>query len=151
MGLLSEEKIIEYTKEGIARTGVTVYQAPFFYRGPMPLTYESGIIRLGSTKLVRWNQFKDFRVEYDTENSKGVRGILAASAVALDSGRKVLARAEVVEIVKGLGFHVQEEHLTPSGVATYSARSYFEFDGNKASEADTKGSKQKEYFFLWPF
>lgn len=32
----------------------------------------------------------------------------------------------------------------------YSAKSFFGFDGEKASESETKGKKQRDYFFVWP-
>ena len=141
MGLLREEKVIEYTKEGIARTRVVVHEPPFFYRGPTPLEYESGVLHLGSSRLVIWNQFKDFQVKYSSENSHGV-GMTTASAVALDHKGNMLAKAEIIEIIKGQGVHVQEEHLDPTGKVTYSAKSFFGFDGEKSSESETKNKKK---------
>lgn len=149
MGLLREEKVLEYTKEGVAKIQVTVHSAPFFYRGPIPFVFQSGLI--GNTRMVLWSQFKEFRVEYGFESERGILcGDIMASAVALNSRGEMLARAEVIELVIGSGFWIHEEHLSLDGKVGYSAKSFVGFDGQKQKESETAGTKEKEYFFIWP-
>ena len=153
MDVLKLEKVIEHGKDGLTIVQVIVQHPPLFYRGKTPLVFKSGVIQLGSTRMVKWSEFSDFRIDYGPSGKKEIPGIgfsIPGRATASGPKGSVLARAEVVELVKGSGFFIEEEHLGSPGSVTYFARSFFPFDGEKESESETRGSKNGEYFFQWP-
>lgn len=153
MRLMKQEKVVKYTKDGLTIFEVTHHVSPLFYRGTTPFTYQSGMYEMSFSKVAKWSEFAEFRIEYGSEGRKHIPGVgasIPATAIASSPEGKVVARAEVVELIKSSGFFVEEEHLGPGGEIVYTAKSFFVFDGEKQSESEARGKKEKEYFFLWP-
>lgn len=153
MRLMKEEKVLGYTRNGETLFEVTHRVSPLFYRGAVPLTFRSGAFEMSFTTITKWAEFDGFRIAYGISGQKKVPGVgasIAATAVATTSDGEVIARAEVVDLVKGSGFFVEEEHLSAAGDISYAAKSFFTFEGEKQSESEVRGKKAGDYFFLWP-
>ena len=67
MRLLIGEKHLGYTPDGMILLEMTIRQPFLFYTGPIPLVYRTGAFELSSSRVVRWIELDDLRIEFGGE------------------------------------------------------------------------------------
>jgi len=141
---------------------VTLQLKPPFYKGPMPLKYVSTSKNLGggmmsglsSTILVHY--FDTWRNLFIYKDTTSMVYGLPDGAIAVDNEDDyLLAECKVIkQLNKGQrlsGFELIENHYNSQGDAIFQSRFEVDFHkGFKVRELETRGKKEKEYFFLWP-
>jgi hypothetical protein len=153
--LMREQKIIQYTKTGLAEIEVTEHYRPPFYRGPMPLKYRTGQHDFGGSTIrwTVWSDFGTFKVDYAPGSQRRVEGFgvsVPGNGRALDPRGRLLAEARGIGLKKAVGFELEETHYSADMVPIFKCRSFIDFDGHKVQEIVLMGTKVSEYFFVWP-
>ena len=90
-----------------------------------------------------WQDFGSFR------NTFAVDRPYPDNVKTTDSHGNLVAEAHVVNLVKGEGYEIEETHYS-AGKKIFTARSFVSLDGYKESEKSTQGTKERDYFFVWP-
>jgi hypothetical protein len=127
-----------------------LYRKPPYYSGTMPLKYISKR-RPGdlNTMYVISDQFAGWHNDYIYEKSDGWNDGIAEGARALDATGKTLAEARLLKEIPDEGLEIEEFHYTNAKVRFY-CKSRFTPGGTKQSESDKQGTKEREFFFIWP-
>jgi len=126
-----------------------------FYKGPMPLKYEttmtvSGLGPTNSKILVhKFENFSNYFI-YD--------GFDLVGAVSVGNNNKMVAEAKIdtynttdKKRVYNPNFKAEEFHYS-GGLLVFHCTSQFEKGlGMKKEESDCSGKKQRDYFFVLPF
>jgi hypothetical protein len=118
---------------------------PPFYKGSLPLVYNSGSSPGGILFLY---DFGDFQNQFKLNESFIIIGVRT-----IDEGKNLLAEARVRYYVKGnqQGIELEEFHYDSKGKVIFKCKS--EVDANsgfKIKESNKVGKKKKDYYFIWP-
>jgi hypothetical protein len=124
---------------------------PKFYKGSMPLTYESlqtpgaGYTYGSSTILAQ--EFKDFSNYFIYESS-----VFLVGAVSVDKNNTMVAEAKITYSNKDIMAKPEmEEFHYADGKLIYHCFSQIDMStGMKTGERERSGKKKKEYYFIVP-
>lgn len=95
------------------------------------------------TDFGEWRNF--FIYEDDMHKMSGI----ADGADTFDKSDNIVAKARIAGVVHGEGVEVDEYHYSGNRI-TFYCRSFFNFSGDKTSEKDIKGIREKDYYPIWP-
>lgn len=128
----------------------TLFRQPPYYSGEMPLKYISTRRPIGgySEYYVVSDEFDSWRNDYVYEDSSHRYIGIADGARAIDKEGKVLAEAKLLKVMPSEGFQVEEFHYM-NGKVRFYCKSRFTLSGTKQSEDDKRGTKERDFFFLW--
>lgn len=129
----------------------TLFKKPEFYSGKMPLKYLSIKRQIGfNEKYTVSDDFNEWKNEYAYAEPAHKFAGIADGARAVDKHGQVRAEAQLIRIIPGRALEVEEFHYADDGV-TFHCKSEFSLVlGHKTKESDTKGVKERDYFFQWP-
>lgn len=130
----------------------TIQQRPPFYKGPMPLHFKAGKRPFAMNEMITlYHAFDGWKNIFDYTNPSLAFSGIADHAKTVDDYGRVIAEARLVRILKGQGVEIEETHYTSNGKIQFKCRSQFDFGiGFKRSEYDAKGTKERDYYFIWP-
>lgn len=130
----------------------TLYQLPKFFPSGISNIFESHKMMLGFGDMVTLiNIFSDRVVLYRYDDPSLKYSGIANKALATDTEGNILAEAIVEKIDPGKGLIIIEVHYDKQGNLIFWCRSEIEFGlGDKVREFDQHGTKNSDYFFLWP-
>ncbi len=129
----------------------TLLVRPLFYKGDMPLKYKELLDRQRNLIVIA-HIFSDWTTRFTYKDSAMESNGIASHATTVDSVTgKLLAEADLDELVPGQGIWIKETHYTNNQVG-FQARSFFPIGklGDKQKEIILNGVKQREYYFIWP-
>lgn len=135
---------------------IEVSGRPPFYKGPLPLVFNDGkkILGGGGMGSVSWSfyhEFKGWRNEFIYSDSKFKYSGVADGARTKDASGKLLAEAKLFQLIKGEAIVIEEFHYSADRKVRFYCKSRISLTtGEKQSETDIKGKKEKEYYFIWP-
>ena len=136
---------------------VTKFERPPYYRGTMPLNYT--VVQTPPMGFSLGAEPRTLAFEFETfRNTFRYDGGDIEEAQTTDRNGNVLARATVQFFIDhdehGIplqGIELHEIHFGRDGREVYSCKSRIDSDtGFKVKEHDVSGTKENEYFFLWP-
>jgi len=166
-----------WSQEDVLRTGelvnsmggllvtrqVTLHMKPPFYKGIMPLVYETASKEMGgggfgsSLSIPAMHDFGGWRNLFIYKDVQSLALRMPAGAVAVDNkSNNIIAECKVKQLLMGdkqlSGFEIAEIHYSQDGRrAIFTSTFVVDFPrGFKTKEKETMGKKEKDYFFIWP-
>lgn len=140
----------------------TMYVKPPFYQGEMPLKFIAAGKKIGggmmgsSLSAAFVYDFGSWRNYFIYNDMNSMIHGLPDGAIAVDSKTKLLiaeckVQKRITREKRLVGFELVENHYNMEGKAIFT--SVFEVDfqqKHKTRELQSKGMKQRDYFFIWP-
>lgn len=130
----------------------TLYQRPPFYDGPIPFDFTSAKKILAFNYLATvTDEFSEWKTIFIYNDPTLEFSGIATGARTFDKSGQLLAEARFEEIIKGTGIVILEIHYNKDGSARFWCESQIDFStGFKTNETEAHGTKEKDYYFLWP-
>lgn len=130
---------------------MTLYQRPPFYNGPIPFKFTSAKKTVAFNYLATvTNEFSEWKTIFIYNEPILEYSGVATGARTFDKSGQLLAEARFEEN-KGTGIVILEIHYNKDGSARFWCESQIDFStGFKTNETEAHGTKEKDYYFLWP-
>jgi hypothetical protein len=104
---------------------------------------------LGSPTVV--TMLGDWLTVFDYSDPSFEAAGIATCAQTLSESKRMLAEARLEDVIEGTGIIILEVHYGEDGRVRFWCRSQIDFGlGFKTREMDAHGSKEAEYYFMWP-
>ena len=138
-----------------ARTRSTMLTEPLpFYQGEKPLNFETRTEVVGmGLDTVLYHDFRhlNFRNSYIYPEliERLHRNPRGARTTDLSSGR-LLAEARKLSSSGQQMVEIEEFHYNDNGILIFTCKSTINSRGYKVKERDVIGTKEREYYFMWP-
>lgn len=148
---LWREDDLEPLEDALVYTA-TLYKRPPFYEGPMPLEFTDGMSSAGVGGMIILYQVFDEWVNLFIYTDPVLRaGGIATGAITVDDSGQLLAEAKLIQVIENEGIEIEEIHYTPDGRVQFTCKSQIDFrDGYKNTETEASGTKERDYYFIWP-
>jgi len=145
-------KQTQTAQQGMFQYQQTMNLKPPFYSGSMPLVFISGKKAIGQSEMITITQdYGRFKNTFTYSDVALKYSGVADGVRTNDSSGRLLAEAKFVKLIEGEGLYIEEQHYGREGKVIFRCKSFIEFrTGFKKEEAEVKGKKQKDYYFLWP-
>lgn len=156
------EKLINSTGGTLMEREVTFFVKPPYYNGQMPLRYTTlskymgGGGMMGSTNIPVIHGFDGWSNLFIYKDAQSLLTQMPAGALAVNNDHVLVAECKVVKLLSSnehqlTGFEIAEIHYSNDGQrAIFTSTFTVDLNGFKTKERDTRGKKEREYFFIWP-
>ncbi len=139
------------------RTQVTLNgHRPPFYEDSLPLEYIAYTKEVSACNLRVYCDFDGFRNEFIFWGPRFGAATKAEGIRTTDFDENLLAEARISRIIRNedqkiLRIEIKEYHYDSQGEVMFKCRSQFDpSNGFKVQETEVNGTKDREYYFLWP-
>ncbi len=142
---------------------VTLNMKPPFYNGTMPLHYKTTAKEMGGGMMSSLStpaiyNFGTWSNQFIYKDEKSLIYGMPDGAVAVsNTDNTLIAECKVMKLLSDsdkqlTGFEIAEIHYSQDGRrAIFTSTFVVDFPiGFKSREKETRGKKEKEYFFIWP-
>lgn len=160
--LMANNKLINSIGGLLITHQATFHMKPPFYSGPMPLHYEAVSRDVvggmgGSLSMPLMHDFGTWYNLFIYKDEDSLINRMPDGAVAVNKANNtVVAECKVMKLLNPsgkqlTGFEIAEIHYSQDGQrAIFTSTFVVDFPlGFKISEKETRGRKEKEYFFIW--
>ncbi len=152
--LLGKPRLDEYNIAQVPIVINTIDATPPFYKGKLPLTYKMGVEGSRASEMVRialYHDFGEWRNAFIYSDPKLEAWGRAEGARTTNSAGRLLAEAKLSRVLPDGGVELEEFHYTPDGQIQFHCKSQYDGAlGFKKTEGDASGTKERDYYFIWP-